>query len=317
MHKFYRRPLFCIALLGLMSSACSGSKLYPEPAVATSDVLAIIDADTPKADSMRITAKVDYVDGETNKRVVGRDFVISAEQPNYLRITLSSFDKALSTLVTDGEHLLLIDAMQNVFVIGRATAKNLSTLLPLYMSAQDIIRLLSGEYPQDGLLEPSLQNTDITWNPAENGYERRLKLKDGSEQSVFYSYPEGDIFKIAIHKDGDIRYLFEARDFTVHPFAEQQSMRLPKTVVFKMKAEKTDLRLRIENYDLDPSFSEGVFTLVPPLGYEIIFLDGDKFEDDREDLSAEPQTDVQTEPQTDVQTEPQTDASLTAPIDLT
>ena len=282
-------PLFLCFLVSCLFSACA--TFNREPAVTPAQALETITQNRGQSytpDTIRLTAKVDYYDGSQNKRVVGRDFIISAQAPASLRVTLSSFDKALSTLVTDGKTFGMLDAMNDVFVTGFATPANLAQLLPLYLSAHDIFRVLTAQYPEDGIV--STATPDPQWDTSVGAYQLEFPLSDGRVERVYYAYPSGDILKMTISRNDETLYEFTASDFdTFHPendddldeeiaAASQEaprSIRLPKTVIFKLKPEKTDVRLRIESYTLDCEFAPQVFTLIPPQGIRYVVLHDD------------------------------------------
>ena len=277
--------LFFLALIAL--PACT--PFYKEPAVTPVQARHTITENREQhytPETLRLTAKVDYYDGSQNKRVAGRDFIISARTPASLRVTLSSFDKALSTLVTDGHTFGMLDAMNNVFVTGLATPANLAQLLPLYLSAHDIFRILTARHPDDNVVESPAP--ELRWNTEVGAYQLDLELSDGRTEHVFYAYPSGDIVKITISRGEETQYEFSASDFGVF-YPEQdddipddapkttptRSIRLPKTVIFKLKPQKTDVRLRVDSYALDCEFSPQVFQLVPPQGTRVIVLHDD------------------------------------------
>jgi len=281
------RPLkaFTTALCFItLSLACGcATTRFPEPNLTPDSALSTLTAPKPSPDTMRIIAKIDYVDGSQNKRVVGRDFVISARAPQSMRMTLSSFDKALSTLVTDGHGFSLIDTTQNIFVSGRATAQNLSQILPLYLSASDIYRILIGSFPTDDLAQDAFARQSFAWNPKVGAYQRSLPQASGNILNVFYHYPHGDIVMITITQDDDIIYQYEAKDFKDFDLSgsadasetSSASLRLPQTIVFRMKPQQTDVRFRIERRDMNCDLSPAVFNLFPPEGVSVILMPDD------------------------------------------
>ena len=280
---------FCLMCLSLaLSTGCT--TFHKEPAVSPTQAQETILQSRSlhySPDTLRLTAKVDYYDGSQNKRVVGRDFIISAQAPANLRVTLSSFDKALSTLVTNGNTFGLLDAMNDVFVTGRATPANLAQLLPLYLSAHDIFRVLTAQYPDENVSENTPH--DLVWDTGVGAYKLTLNLKDGRTERVYFAYPSGDIVKMTISLADEIQYEYTADDFeTYSPEQDDDIMdedvkssspapaiRLPKTILFKLKPEKTDVRLRIDQYTLDCEFAPQVFDLFPPSGTRIVVLHDD------------------------------------------
>ncbi|MCL2326306.1 MAG: hypothetical protein FWC40_07440 [Proteobacteria bacterium] len=268
----------------LLTLACGcATTRFPEPNLTPDNALSTLTAPRPGPDTMRIVAKIDYVDESQNKRVVGRDFVISAKAPQSMRMTLSSFDKALSTLVTDGHSFSLIDATQNIFVAGRATAQNLSQILPLYLSASDIYRILIGDFPTDDLAQDAFARQSFAWNAKVGAYQRSLPQASGNTLNIFYHYPHGDIVMITITQDNDVIYQYEAKDFKTFDLSgsadasemSSASLRLPQTIIFRMKPQKTDVRLRIERRDINCDLSPAVFNLFPPEGVSVIIMPED------------------------------------------
>ena len=253
---------FCLFLFG-----CAGTRMIEEPPVSLLDVYMHLDEKPAKPSTLRVMAKVDYFDEIKGDRVAGRDFVISAQAPSSLRVTLSSFDKALSTMVTDGESFYLMDATQNVFIMGRATAENISQLLPLYLSASDIYQVLMGGYPTEDLSEDWDSTKTFKWDGSVGAYCLTLPRKDGSQQQVFFSYPELDIVEMRFVRDGEIHYQYIAKDFV-----EQDGIRFPDKIAFVMPEQKTDVRLRITQRDINLEFKPQVFILQPLEGMPVRYM---------------------------------------------
>ena len=252
---------------------CAGSKLKPEPAVSSADVLQTLDQKAfIQPDTMRLASRVDYVDEINNKRVVGQDLVISSRAPQSMRITISAFDKAVATLVTDGVAFALMDVAQNAYVTGRATPENISKILPVFLSASDLYRVIHGLYPIDDLAEDAFESQTFAWDGKENGYCRSLKMKNGSVQHVYYRYPSGDVFKIVVKNQDQTVYTYEASDFKDYR-SEGNTYRFPQKILFSLTAYKTDVRLRIDKVDFDVEFSDAVFMLLPPEGTQVFILE--------------------------------------------
>ena len=298
----------CLLLAALFLSGCAATK-YAEPNItpdAAYDAISQTRNAVYEPKSVRLVAKVDYYDGTENKRVVGRDFVISAQAPANLRVTISSFDKALSTLVTNGPLLSLLDAMNNVFITGSSTPQNISRILPIYLSAHDIYRVLVSQYPDENI-DHTLSNT-LVWDESVGGYRQDFQLKDGRVQHVYYAYPTGDMIKITITNGDTLEYDFQASDFKAfssHAGADldedipaqsgPHSVRLPQTIVFHLVPQKTDVRLRVDSYDIDVDFVPQVFTLTPPEGTKLMFFRNDALPEVRPADHA-PATDAVDEP---------------------
>lgn len=264
-------PLWIVAAL---STGCAASRLVPEPEVATADALTQIDSAAGCAlETMRIMSKIDYVDGVNNKRVVGQDLVFSAQPPLNMRITISAFDKAVSTLVSDGVGFALIDVGQNVFVTGHATPENISQILPVYLSAADLFRVIYGDFPKDSLAEDAAERQTFAWDAREGGYARTLALSDGRSMKVIHEWPSGAVKKITVLDGEKEAYKYEASSFETVTTEAGQSCLYPREILFSLPEQKTDVRLRVEKRDMDVEFSPAVFRLIPPEGSQIILME--------------------------------------------
>lgn len=262
-----------IILLSLMFWGCASTKNIPEPNVPIEQVHDTIEKIQHHApDTMRLNAKIDYVDGVNNKRVVGQDLILSAQAPSNMRITISAFDKAMATLVTDGVGFSLMDVSQNAYVTGKATPENIASILPVFLSAADLYRVIHGQYPTDGVSKNTPTNQPLTWDNTEGGYKLSLPLNDGNIQNVFYSWPDGDIFLITVTSNDQILYRYEASDFKTFN-ADGKQWRYPEQIIFRLPPKDTDVRLRIQTRDIGIEFSPAVFKLMPPAGSKILVLE--------------------------------------------
>ena len=182
-----KRTYFGLSI-GLMTgffAGCAGR--IPDPQLPMDEVAAAVAVDrNPGVDALRITAKVDYVDGKNDRRVVGQDLVLSARKPMSMRITVSAFDKAISTLVTDGRVFALMDITQNVYLAGLATSENIAQFLPVFLSASDLYRVIHGGYPVEALAEDEGSIQDIVWDEKQGGYRLSLPTRDGDVQEIYY-----------------------------------------------------------------------------------------------------------------------------------
>ena len=271
----HMRKNFLSIVLGVVMMGCIAgcSGITPEPAVAIEDVKSALSQEREAGPyAMRIMTKVDYVDGKNNKRVVGQDLVLSSQMPQDMRITISAFDKAISTLVTDGKVFALMDVSQNVYLAGMATPDNISQILPVALSAADLYRVIHGGFPVDDLADGALENAVIQWDGKEGGYCKSMKTRDGGIQNVYYAYPSWDVFKITVNHEDKTTYVYEASDFKTYK-QDNKAFRYLKQIIFRLPQEDTNVRLRVEKCDLDVQFSAAVFRLMPVQGARIIILD--------------------------------------------
>lgn len=259
--------------------ACAAHR-FPEPEVPVDKAREDIEALSQNRafpNSMRLMTKVDYVDELNAKRVVGQDLILSAQAPSNMRITISAFDKAISTLVSDGKGFSLMDVSQNVYITGLATPENIAQILPVYLSASDLYRVIYGLYPVDGLMSDADEKQSFAWDETVGGYKRSLNMKNGLTENVFYDWPDGNIIRITVTNQDETLYIYEASGFKSFNDENDVSYSYPSQILFKLPPQKTDVRLRIENRDVNVDFSPAVFRLLPPNGAKIIVLNHPEF----------------------------------------
>lgn len=256
---------FCFA-------ACAST--FPEPAIAPAQARRFLEShENALPDAMRLRAKIDYVDESGGRRVVGQDFVVSLKKDGRMRMTLSAFDKAVAALVTDGVGFALMDVSQNAYVTGLASAENIARILPVSLSAEDLWRVLRGQFPEGGLAADALSRAAFGWDEKAGGYRLDLPLLDGARQSVFYAWPSGDAFKIQVSKAGRVLSVYEASEFA--QCSGGTEYRHPRKIIFRLPESRTNVRLRVEGCDADVEFSDAVFKLPPPAGARMIVLTPD------------------------------------------
>ena len=250
-----KNKLFLIIALGLVIAGFSGcAGVTPQPGIDPQEVItAIAQSERHVPDSMRIATKIDYVDGKNNKRVVGQDLVLSSQVPGKMRITISAFDKAVSTLVTDGSVFALMDVSQNVYLAGIASAENISQFLPVSLSAPDLFRVIHGGYPLDDLDLDNMNDEDVQWDGKAGGYRKSMPMKNGGTQDVYYAYPSWDIFKITVSQEGKTTYVYEATEFKEMTSGDIK-YRYPKQIIFRLPQEDTNIKF--ENDSLAHKFQK-------------------------------------------------------------
>lgn len=257
---------FVIIFVALLLSACAAS-IKPEPA-PPQDVIGTLEQRLPAPSSVRIQAKVDYFDDAKHERVVGRDFVISAQEPANLRVTLSSFGKALSTLVAINKQFWLIDTMQNIYAEGVASAENISQILPLYLSAVDLYEVLVGNYPSTDLAEDWRERQSFSWDGKVGAYVLVQEKRNAQQQRVYYSYPDKHIIRIEFIENEEIIYQYEAKEFVKNGDLRAY----PKLITFFIPQKRIELRIRVQKRDDNIEFKPQVFSLPRPQGVRHIIM---------------------------------------------
>ncbi|MBN1946787.1 MAG: DUF4292 domain-containing protein [Bradymonadales bacterium] len=197
--------------------------------------------------------------------------VVLVRQPDDLHIqVLSPFDQTLSVLVCDGEQLALYDLEAQVYYHGSPTPRNIARLLPFYLSAPDIVRVLLGGPPLD-LFHPDESRYALSWDGRKGSYLLRVPLWQ-EEGTVDLWVHHGDwLMEGAIRRDADGQQTFELR--TGH-FERSGDVLLPTRLRALLHGEsEVDLSLTVESADVNVALRDELFTLAPPAGVRQVDLD--------------------------------------------
>lgn len=266
-----------IALIGfvlLLSfvSACGGTRTPPpddaltEPTELYNAMLARLEG----VQSARIRAVMEYF-GD-NGRVRVRQAVL-AQQPDRLRIeTLSPFDSTLSVVLANEEQLVLYDLEAAKFYVGAPTATNLSRLLPLWLTPQDVVRVLLGGPPLD-MMNPDTATWELQWDRRRAAYRLSMPAFAGGTLELFVKHETWTLSGAReTNAAGNTVWEIRTADFRRVESEGVQST-LPERIRFLMDRDNIDVSLNVSNYDLNAVLPPQLFTLQPPPGVEVIDLD--------------------------------------------
>ena len=232
----------------------------------SADVIAAVDVRLDSIEDVRIATKADYWDEERRERIAGRDVSISAALPGSLRVTLSSFDKALASLASDGVDFAMLDLQNNIYYYGPATAQNISKLIPIYLSGEDFVRVLCGGFPTDTLVVGWRESTTLSWNDHSGRYRLDMPTVDGTQQ-VELTHPDLAVAEIRIRRDDEDVYIYRAKNFTAI-----DGIPTAKKSRFELVEREIDVTLRIERWDYNVEPPETLYRIAPPAGSELVPL---------------------------------------------
>jgi hypothetical protein len=148
---------------------------------------------------VRVESKVD---GKIRK---GRVFFALRAPDSLLLEVVSPSDDTLATLVMDGEKFVVFERGDPECRVGAPCAANVASVLPIYLDAPDVLRLLYGHPPLlDGAVgEPEKDTETGRW-------VLTVKGADGRTQRVEFSSDGRDVLKAVIQYEDkvllDVRY---------------------------------------------------------------------------------------------------------------
>jgi hypothetical protein len=259
-----RPPLRLLALL-LLASAGGCVKRAPPPDLSP-DPAALL------AQVERTQARVERVRGEARVRVEtpgGSGTVtqlVLAERPDRLRLdALDFFGNPAAALVADGGRFTLLDLREGVFYRGAATPENLTRLVPVPISARDLVLLLCGAVPVAGRASAVEPGDGVL----------RLTLEDGDRVQRLDVGAGAAVHRSTVRERPGTGSASPRYDVAFDHFQERGGRPFPDEVRLDAPGAGVRLRLTWKEIDVNGVLPEGSFTLTPPPGVRIVDLDGE------------------------------------------
>ena len=176
--------------------------------------------------------------------------VVVAQRPGAFRIeTLTPFEQPIDVMTSNGEDLWLISG-QRIFK-GPATADNISKLLPIPMTNQELVSTLLGGMPVSSAFKPMEVNADgDLWKLVLDG--------PGSQQGFVWVEPEKlRVRKATLSTNGNTRVEVEYSKFQSIPGAKSFAQRI------KVKVPRRDfeLSIRLQEPELNRTIDQTIFQI--------------------------------------------------------
>jgi len=258
-----------VLLLAAASVGCSQPIPPPDDAVESPEKLReAIEARTDQFRSARFKEVVlDYFG--KNERVKVRQLIL-VERPDKVRVQtrLPGSNEIVNLLVTDGETFALHDRETNKFVTGPPSRENINRLLPVDLSAPDIVRVMFGGAPWDRFAsEPGTPS--LEWNADEGSYEYSVATREGGRLSMLVGHRPYRVERVAEYTPGgEVAYRYTTDDWK-----NVGGATLPEWRRFVWPARDLDFSLAAGETERDVDFPISLFRLEPPGGSKIRRVD--------------------------------------------
>jgi len=244
---------------------CNGGIAPPDDEVT--DPLELINYITNRLvdiESGRLRVVAEYYGGDMR----GANFrqVLLVRQPEDIHIqTLSPFGQTLQMLVSNGETMSLYDLEEEIYYTGSPSPQNLARLLPFYMTAGDIVRVLLGAPPFDQFGHDTDVYT-LRWDREEGYYVLGVPLVDGSGR-LEMGIRHGDwTLSAAKRFDTAGELVFELRTGS---FESVENTMMPHQLRFLLEGDNpVDMSIDAESIELNVALPDELFVLEAPRGVE-------------------------------------------------
>jgi len=253
------RRLF-LALLLAAAPACvhhtDFAKLpTPSGAALLQDVNQLESYVTQVKGSARVSVKAKDGSGETGA-------FVAARAPGEVHLELLDFFGSPSqVLVSDGRVFGLYQKDKGTFLTGTASAATVSRLLPVHLSAQDLVAILLGRTPR-------LPGAPASVEPDPDADAWRVTLVAGDQKQTLWIHPVSKrVLRSVLEGPGGYTLVFEqVQTADGIPFARK--------VTFQDSSATVVLRWGSEDVQLDAPLDAALFRVGAPPGARVVEVDG-------------------------------------------
>ncbi len=252
-----RKWIFLLAA-GLYLSGCATLPVLPPQPPPVEDLLKQVDARLRALQGLKGLALVQV--SSTGKNFQAQE-VLFVQRPAFLRIeSLGPLGTPQLYLATDGRELSLYDPGENRYYRGPATARHLSSALPIVLEPAEAVALLLGGLP--------LIDHEISSLRADR--EKGLWILDlvstsrGERQSLWVHPQSFQILRAEIHRSGLSRCL------TFGNFGQVQGVFFPKRIQLTSSEPRGQLSVEYQEVELNPAWEKQDFQLPVPRGAKVI-----------------------------------------------
>jgi len=253
------------ALLLLLGAAAAGCARRVPPPDLSPDPAALL------AQVERTQARIQRVRGEARVKVESPGGsgtltqFLAAERPDRLRLdALDFFGNPAAALVADGGRFALLDLREGVYYRGAATPENLARLVPLAISASELVTLLCGAAPILAGTAAAVEPGDGLVRLTLEGEDRIQRLDVGAGAAVHASTLAARPGRAPPSGGYDLSF---------DDFEDRGGRPFPGTLRLEAPAAGVRLRLTWKEIEVNAVLPDGTFTIAPPPGARIVDLD--------------------------------------------
>lgn len=196
--------------------------------------------------------------------------LIAVQMPDRLLVQtrIPGSDEILNRLVSDGETFALHSRDTHEYITGAPTRENINRLLPVDLSAADVVRVMLGGAPWDRLdYEPGEVRLD--WDSRRGEYALSVETHEGGVLSIYVRHTDYAVVGV-IEVDADAKRVYE---YTTKSWKTYEGIVLPSWRRFVWPGENLDFSLDVGETQINIDLPDHLFEFPPPPGSRIIHLE--------------------------------------------
>ncbi len=203
--------------------------------------------------------------------------LILVKKPTTLRVQtrVPGSEEILSLLVSNGDRFAMHRRDTNEYFHGTATPQNIGMLLPVNLSAADLVRVLFGGAPWDRFDQYSKTTPILSWDRKDGKYV--YKVRQGEKTLEMLIRPTDYAVTEVREKDSndEIVYQFQTDDWKKVD-SSITGISLPNWIRFVWPDRDLDFSLTVRETQTNVELPDILFELEPPGGSRVIDVDSSK-----------------------------------------
>lgn len=256
--------ILCAGALAM--TACKKNIPPPDNEIKdTALLIGAIDARVEQFESARFKEVVleYYQDGE---RIKVRQLIL-VKTPNMLRVQtrLPGSDEVMNLLVSNGQRFAMHKRDTNEYISGAPTRENINRLLPLGLSAPDVVRVMLGGAPWERL-EQEGKPLELEWDRRTGRYRLFMKTRKNGELSLEVRHTDFAVVGMReTDASGELVYGYQTDDWRT-----QANLSLPDYRRFEWPSQNLDFSVEVGETQLNIELPHTLFEFPPPAGSQVI-----------------------------------------------
>ena len=229
-------------------------------------LLAAISARVEKVEAARFKEVVFEYYGE--ERIKVRQLIL-VKAPNKLRVQtrLPGSDEIINLLVSDGERFVMHKRDTNEYLTGAPTRENVNRLMPLDLSAHDVVRVMLGGAPIDRIASAP-GPLKVSWDSKKGHYLLTTPTRRDGQLVTRVRHTDFAVLSVEeVDREERLVYRYDTQGWEAF-----ESLSLPDYRRFEWPAEKIDFSVDVGETQIDVPLPDTLFEFAPPPGSRVITL---------------------------------------------
>lgn len=251
-----------ILLVAPAAGACC-PRPWPKGLQPISEAGAVLRSATSARAALRSLSASARVDAFTREGRVKVRVELVADRTGRLRFdTLSPFEQPISTLVSDGRRFALYDLPKKRFYTGPATPRNISRILPIRLTGEEVAQLLLGDVPLIAHERLTMER-----ETCKTRYRLTLLGRDVRQEVAVDAI---SLLPVAgrLYANGSLVY-----DVSFERHEKTAAAPVPRKIRFRSPRDRVDLLVLYGDVEANPRLQDDLFRLEAPRGAVVIPTD--------------------------------------------